>query len=355
VPNYYYSNQQKKSNNWVIAFAVILVLILFISIIANLNIKKVEVKGESENMTYKKPLFCRVQDLNTTFLNRIVTGHFDRFIIYTAKYETSGALTLDSGVTTAAIDSFKSQVNAKVSGAKFYAWIHNSVSNSPTTPNLSTIGARTTIINNIKTLFNTTFVGRFDGVLDDMENWAGYPVMTGRYAFVTQCAIACDSLFDYRPWMYYNYVGNITSDNLAVGMYDGAAYTEAAWKTAFDTVKNNTTATDYWIFIITPEAVGAPSIANQCSWFTTKYGSGAGYPKLDGFGVYWYYSMDGQDWIDWNNFVGQSYTITASADTHSHVSPSGYVSVTSGANQTFTYYANTGYHILQVLADGVPV
>ncbi len=49
----------------------------------------------------------------------------------------------------------------------------------------------------------------------------------------------------------------------------------------------------------------------------------------------------------------KTYTITASAGTGGSISPSGGVSVQSGANQTFTITPNTGYKIAGVTVDGV--
>jgi hypothetical protein len=48
-------------------------------------------------------------------------------------------------------------------------------------------------------------------------------------------------------------------------------------------------------------------------------------------------------------------TIYASSDSHSTITPSGSVNVTYGGNQTFTYSADNGYVISQVLVDGYPV
>ncbi len=48
-----------------------------------------------------------------------------------------------------------------------------------------------------------------------------------------------------------------------------------------------------------------------------------------------------------------AYTITASAGTGGSISPSGGVSVQSGANQTFTITPNSGYKIVGVTVDGV--
>ena len=48
-----------------------------------------------------------------------------------------------------------------------------------------------------------------------------------------------------------------------------------------------------------------------------------------------------------------AYTITATAGTGGSISPSGGVSVQSGANQTFNITANTGYKIAGVTVDGV--
>ena len=50
-----------------------------------------------------------------------------------------------------------------------------------------------------------------------------------------------------------------------------------------------------------------------------------------------------------------SYTITASASSGGSISPSGSVNVNSGSNQTFNITTNTGYHISDVLVDGISV
>ncbi len=50
-----------------------------------------------------------------------------------------------------------------------------------------------------------------------------------------------------------------------------------------------------------------------------------------------------------------AYAITASADANGRISPAGIVSADAGAAATFEITANVGYHILDVLIDGVPV
>jgi len=50
-----------------------------------------------------------------------------------------------------------------------------------------------------------------------------------------------------------------------------------------------------------------------------------------------------------------SYTITASAGTGGSIDPSGAVSVTSGADQSFAISADAGYHIVDVTVDGSSV
>ncbi len=50
-----------------------------------------------------------------------------------------------------------------------------------------------------------------------------------------------------------------------------------------------------------------------------------------------------------------THTITATAGAGGTISPSGEVTVNHGANQTFTITANSGYHIADVLVDGVSV
>lgn len=51
----------------------------------------------------------------------------------------------------------------------------------------------------------------------------------------------------------------------------------------------------------------------------------------------------------------KTYTITASAGTGGTITPSGEVTVSSGASQSFTIAADTGYKIADVLVDGASV
>jgi flagellar hook assembly protein FlgD len=53
------------------------------------------------------------------------------------------------------------------------------------------------------------------------------------------------------------------------------------------------------------------------------------------------------------SFAINTYTITASAGANGTISPSGVVSVNSGATTTFTITPNSGYHVSDVLVDGV--
>ena len=55
------------------------------------------------------------------------------------------------------------------------------------------------------------------------------------------------------------------------------------------------------------------------------------------------------------SFAITNYTITASAGAGGTISPSGSVNVNESASQTFTITKNTGYHIVDVLVDGVSV
>ena len=55
------------------------------------------------------------------------------------------------------------------------------------------------------------------------------------------------------------------------------------------------------------------------------------------------------------NGSASPYTITASAGTGGSISPSGAVPVHFGSDQTFHITADTGYHITDVLVDGVSV
>jgi hypothetical protein len=53
--------------------------------------------------------------------------------------------------------------------------------------------------------------------------------------------------------------------------------------------------------------------------------------------------------------ANSSYTITASADANSTISPAGTVNVLSGANRTFTITPAAGYRVVDVLVDGTSV
>jgi hypothetical protein len=64
--------------------------------------------------------------------------------------------------------------------------------------------------------------------------------------------------------------------------------------------------------------------------------------------------MDGPKSVS-ATFAINTYTITATAGTGGTISPTGAVSVNYGEDQVFTITPNTGYHILDVLVDGVSV
>jgi predicted ester cyclase len=55
------------------------------------------------------------------------------------------------------------------------------------------------------------------------------------------------------------------------------------------------------------------------------------------------------------SFEINSYTITASAGANGSITPSGDISVTHGSDQSFTITADAGYHVDDVLVDGVSV
>src|SRR6185369_825397 len=50
-----------------------------------------------------------------------------------------------------------------------------------------------------------------------------------------------------------------------------------------------------------------------------------------------------------------NYTIAASADARGSIAPSGNITVVPGANQTFTFTPITGYNVVNVVVDGVPM
>jgi hypothetical protein len=55
------------------------------------------------------------------------------------------------------------------------------------------------------------------------------------------------------------------------------------------------------------------------------------------------------------SFVATTFTVIASADSHSSINPAGAVTVNYGGSQVFTYSAGSGYSIASVLVDGASV
>ena len=55
------------------------------------------------------------------------------------------------------------------------------------------------------------------------------------------------------------------------------------------------------------------------------------------------------------SFAANTFTITASAGANGSIAPSGAVVVNEGANQSFTITPNTGFHVADVLVDGISV
>lgn len=253
-------------------------------------------------MNFKKSLFCRIPDLDADFLTRIVDWKITEFMVFAAKYETNRSISPVATMSTSAMDAFRSAVLAVVPTAKFYAWIYSSVGD--TTPNITGSSNQQTIIDNISA-FLSTYTGRFDGVLDDMESWAGMSV-ADRFSFVTHCATHLDSLTVYLPWMYYAFTRYVTSKHIAVGMYDAEPYDQTStpyWKTAYEYVMNNYSPfhDDCWIFIETTSNPAKATIAQQCNWLLQE--DPDNYPQMAAFGLFWYYSMDSQDMTDWHTFV----------------------------------------------------
>lgn len=90
-----------------------------------------------------------------------------------------------------------------------------------------------------------------------------------------------------------------------------------------------------------------------------------GLGPISNYIIYWADSSDLISATSWSNIpitlsgmadvlvVAPKFTITASSDSHSTITPSGIVSVLAGANQSFTMSANAGYHIVAVYVDGV--
>jgi hypothetical protein len=55
------------------------------------------------------------------------------------------------------------------------------------------------------------------------------------------------------------------------------------------------------------------------------------------------------------SFVVNTYTLNATAGPNGTISPSGLITVNSGANKTFTITPSSGYHIADVKVDGSSV
>jgi uncharacterized repeat protein (TIGR02543 family) len=84
-------------------------------------------------------------------------------------------------------------------------------------------------------------------------------------------------------------------------------------------------------------------------WFTGSNGSGTQYFESTVYNTVGNLTL----YAKWTAVPVNTYTISASAGSGGTISPSGNVSVSQGASQTYYFYANTGHEISQVLVDGV--
>ena len=156
-------------------------------------------------------------------------------------------------------------------------------------------------------------------------------------------------------------VSKVTVDGASVGAVSSYAFNSVTANhtiaATFTTKKYTITATAGTGGTISPSGtVSVPGGGSQTFTITPKTGYGVSTVTVDGASVgavssYAFNSVTANHTIT-ATFTTKKYTITATAGTGGTISPSGSVSVASGANQTFTITPNSGYAIGSVTVDG---
>jgi hypothetical protein len=166
------------------------------------------------------------------------------------------------------------------------------------------------------------FTERIYGTGWTAETTLGVGLATPTFPSITSCS----------GNLYVFYDGNPTANTLYYMDYNGVSWgTPVAWTTE-NLYPEETTALGYYSSMISSFLdssngyVGLISVTGSVSPYTVEF-----------------------------NLLDTNYTIAASSDSNSVISPSGSVSVINGNSQGFTYSASTGYSISQVLVDGSPV
>jgi len=84
-------------------------------------------------------------------------------------------------------------------------------------------------------------------------------------------------------------------------------------------------------------------------------GVGYGFQSDSSYGHYWTQDFGRRQGVNTCAPVATEYTLTATAGAHGTIAPAGSVRVPSGASQSFQIAPDSGYRILEVTIDGVPV
>lgn len=140
-----------------------------------------------------------------------------------------------------------------------------------------------------------------------------------------------------------------------VRAFDGKNYSSS--NTANQTIRTITSSVGANGVIAPNGTVGVENGAEQVFTLTPNNGYKIDSITVDGFSVatnstYTFSNITANHSIS-ATFSLNSYTIAASADANGSISPSGAVMVAGGTGKTFTIMPNTGYHVADVLVDGV--
>jgi YVTN family beta-propeller protein len=172
-----------------------------------------------------------------------------------------------------------------------------------------------------------------------------------------------DQTFDITPNAGFH-VADVLVDGVSVGAVTSHTFTNVTANHTIDATFAQTTYT------ITATAGGNGSIApsgpvvvnegaNQTFDITPNAGFHVADVLVDGVSVgavtsHTFTNVTANHTID-ATFAQTTYTITATAGANGSIAPSGAVIVNEGADQSFTITANAGFHVADVLVDGVSV
>ena len=241
-------------------------------------------------------LFCLWNDVDDPeFLGRIVQGEFDVLVPSIGSWNEDNTLNI---ISTSEINEFISKVKNVNSNIKIIAWF--STYPKDVLPNLSTPELRQKCVDEVEGLVN---YANWDGILDDTERWIG--TKDDQFQYFTECAKTIESKgVLYYPWMWYSSLAYVNSQRVAIGAYASHTLYETEWKNALDRCQETTDVAFSW-YMMCDHYSDTPTLKQQLEFLDEKIAEkGANYySKMDILGLYYYSSMQEEDWDAWVSWI----------------------------------------------------